>query len=148
MILIEDSCQPADTAELLEDQLEIEWYETSKAIIRRQTAGGRDVALRRSSRTPLQDGQVLWHDEQACIRVHIRPCACLVVSPRSMQEMGRVCFEIGNMHLPIYIDDEQQVSVAYDSPLHTFLERSGYAVAVTTKKLLDTRLLTLHEIKR
>lgn len=148
MILIETFPAPATVQGLEKDVLEIEWYETRKGIIRRRSLKGRDLALRRSDRTPLTDGQVIWQDEQAFVAVDIRPCECLVIRPRNMQEMGQVCFEIGNMHLPISIDDACRVSVAYDSPLHTFLQRRRYEVEVSRKKLLDAQLLTLHEIKR
>ncbi|MEJ8598008.1 urease accessory protein UreE [Riemerella anatipestifer] len=148
MVIIEEVKKGVNTEGLVKDILQIEWYETSKTIMRRKTVGGKEIAIRKNSRVSLQDGDILWSDEQSYIEVVIKPCECIVVKPRNIKEMGIVCFEIGNMHLPIYIDDDNQVNVAYEAPLFNFLERSQYSIDIETKKLLQTNMLTIHQIKR
>ena len=148
MIVIEQVAPLQNLASREADFLEIEWYEAAKTIIRRQTAKGREIALRKNSRTPLQDGDILWYDDTSYIQLVIRPCDCIMVQPKNMMEMGIMCFEIGNMHLPIYIDENDQINVAYEGPLYQFLQKRGYRTEVQHKKLLQTNMLTIHQIKR
>jgi len=148
MIVVEQNASLDTPARREADFLEIEWYEAAKTIIRRRTKEGKDLAIRKNSRVPLKDGDILWYDDASYIQVVIRPCDCIVVKPRSSREMGTICFEIGNMHLPIYIDDDDCIHVAYEGPLYQFLQKRGYCTEVQHKKLLQTSLLTIHELKR
>lgn len=131
-----------------EDILEIEWYETSKSVLRRKTLQQREIGLKKQDRTPLQDGDILYAEDAFFIKVSIKPCDCIVVQPRNITEMGMVCFEIGNMHLPIFIDGLEQVNVAYEAPLYDFLQRKNYECFIENKKLLQTQMLNIHQIKR
>lgn len=148
MILVQEVCPSVDTQGLQKHTLEIEWYEAAKTIIRRKTDLGLEIGIKKNNRTPLQDGDVLYHDDKIFVAVEIKPCDCIVVRPRNMTEMGIVCFEIGNMHLPIYIDENQSVNIAYEVPLYDFLIRNNYDTSIEHKKLLQTQMLTLHQIKR
>lgn len=131
-----------------EDVLEIEWYETSKSVLRRKTLGNREIGLKKNNRIPLQDGDVLYADDEVFVTIAIKPCDCIVIQPRTITEMGIVCFEIGNMHLPIFIDEAEQVNVAYEAPLYNFLQRKNYPCFIEHKKLLQTQMLNIHQIKR
>lgn len=148
MILVHEVCPSVDTQGLQKHTLEIEWYEAAKTIIRRKTDLGLEIGIKKNKRTPLQDGDVLYHDDKIFVAVEIKPCDCIVVRPRNMTEMGIVCFEIGNMHLPIYIDENQSVNIAYEVPLYDFLIRNNYDTSIEHKKLPQTQMLTLHQIKR
>lgn len=148
MILVQEVLKDMDISNLQKDILLIEWYETSKSVLRRTTEGGKEIGIKKTNRTPLQDGDVLFSDENSYIEIQIKPCDCIVVSPRDNIEMGVICFEIGNMHLPIYIDAGAQINVAYEAPLYDFLQRKGYSCVIEHKKLLQTQMLSMHQIKR
>lgn len=120
------------------DTLDLEWYETTKTIIRRETRAGRDLAVRKNSRKPLEDGDLLYVDKDFYILVNILPCDCIIISPPKMRDMGIVCFEIGNLHLPIYIDPLDRVMVAYEAPLYNLLEKAGYNPKIEVQKLLKS----------
>lgn len=140
MILIEDIIAPGVTAQEA-DFLELEWYETNKTIIRRRTNGGTEVAIRKRNNLPLEDGDIIWQNGNTCIKVLIRPCMCIVLTPTSMRDMGTICFEIGNKHIPIYINEDNSVNVAYDKPLFESLEKAGYQPRIENKKLLSSNIL-------
>ncbi|MCW3467815.1 urease accessory protein UreE [Chitinophaga nivalis] len=124
------------------DVLDIEWYETEKHLLRRSTRSGKEVAIRKNNRIPLEDGDVIWMDDSAYICINILPCECIVIRPANMYEMGVVCFEIGNRHIPVCIE-ENRVSVAYEGALFTLLERGGFTPEIVEKKLLKPlRLLS------
>lgn len=149
MILINNILKDFSPNEKLEeDILEIEWYETSKSVLRRRTQNQRDIGLKKQDRTPLQDGDILYANDEFYIKIIIKPCDCIVIKPRNFTEMGMVCFEIGNMHLPIFIDNAEQVNVAYEGPLYDFLQRKQYDCSIEHKKLLQTQMLNIHQIKR
>ena len=126
------------------DILDIEWYEASKTIIRKNTRNQKEVAIRKSSRKPLENGDLLYVNEEFYIRLHIKPCDCIVIKPRNMREMGVICFEIGNQHIPIYIEDNNNLCVAYEAPLFALLQRAGYDATIEERQLLKTHVLRLN----
>lgn len=80
-------------------------------------------------------------DAERVIVVNIIPCECIVFKPGSFKDMGTVCFEIGNKHIPIFINEEAEVLVEFENPLYRLLERSGYEPRREVRKLLKTHAL-------
>jgi urease accessory protein len=119
------------------DLLQLQWYETTRRIQRKQTAGGREIALRLLKQGQrLQQGDVVWMNDATAIVVDILPCEVIVVKPASMLEMGAVCYEIGNKHLPVFIQDDE-VLIPMEEPLFRWLQASGYAPAPAERKLTN-----------
>lgn len=115
-----------DLANLEIDLLELEWFETSKRIQSKTTNSGVQVSIK-----ILKEGQhlsqddVLFRDNNNAIIINIRECEAIVVAPSSLLEMGTVCYEIGNKHAPIFIQDNQ-VLIPFEEPLFKWLSASGY----------------------
>jgi urease accessory protein len=129
MIIIEKiegnvvNCSPANR---IIDPLRIEWFETGKRLLRRHTLGGQEVALRFMREAPaLQQGDILWMDDKKVILADIIPAAAIVLKPATMKDMAAVCYEIGNKHLPLFLEGED-VLVPYEEPLYRWLEAKGY----------------------
>jgi urease accessory protein len=119
------------------DWLELEWYESSKRILRKHTRSGREIILKFLNSNPaLTQDDVLFEDESTIIAIHIIPCDVLVITPASMFEMASVCYEIGNKHLPLFFD-QNEVLVPFDKPLYRLLLAQGYAVKQDNRKLLQ-----------
>lgn len=134
-MIIEDIPGNIDIGNRQTDLLQLEWYETSRRIQRRNTAGGREIALRLLKQGQrLQQGDVLYMDETTAVVVDILPCEAIVVTPASMLEMGTVCYEIGNKHLPIFIQDNE-VLIPWEEPLFRWLEAAGYKPVKAMRKL-------------
>ena len=127
------------------DLVELEWFDTEKRILRVHTVGGQEIGFRNLSGAPLQDGDILFEDEQQRIAVNILPCLCLIFHPRDKMEMARVCFEIGNRHLPIHINEKAEVILAYEWPVHQLLKNGYYEVTVGVRVILQTHTLKMHE---
>jgi urease accessory protein len=118
------------------DLLEVEWYETGKRIMRKHTRGGLEVSLRFLRESPaLAEGDVLYADERVVVAVEIIPCAVLVIPMESVSVVASVCYEIGNRHLPLYIE-EGVLLAPFEEPLYRWLLASGYAVGKEERKLL------------
>ncbi len=119
------------------DWLQLEWYETRKRILRKQTVGGKEVSLKFLNENPeLTEGDILYEDDKMIIAISVLPCECIVIKPINMFEMASVCYEIGNKHLPLFYEDESLL-VPFDAPLMRLLSAQGYEVKEEERKLLQ-----------
>jgi urease accessory protein len=115
-----------DTANRTIDFLEIEWYEASKRIQRKKTKSGQEIAIKfLKEGQRLKQDDVLYADDFKLIVIDIIPCDAIVVKPKSLLEMGSVCYEIGNKHLPMFIQDDE-VLLPFEEPIFKWLSASGY----------------------
>ena len=118
------------------DWLPMEWYETSKRILRKKTQSGNDIALKFLNNNPaLTQGDVLYEDDTIIVAVDILPCDVLVIKPTNLFEMASVCYEIGNKHLPLFFEKEELL-VPFEMPLYRLLSAQGYAIKQDKRKLL------------
>lgn len=119
------------------DRLQLEWYETRKRILRKQTVGSIEVSLKFLNENPeLTEGDILYEDDKMIIAISVLPCECIVIKPINMFEMASVCYEIGNKHLPLFYEDESLL-VPFDAPLMRLLSAQGYGVKKEERKLLQ-----------
>ena len=108
------------------DELVLEWFETSKRVMRRKTRNGREIGWRALKGFPLlTQGDILWMDSQTVVVVCILPAPAIVLQPATMKDIAIICYEIGNKHLPIFLQ-ENEVLVPYEEPLFRWLEAKGY----------------------
>lgn len=118
------------------DLLEIEWFETTKRIQRKRTNSGVEIAIKF-----IQEGQrlnqddILYKDDKKVIVINIKPCEAIVMTPSSLLEMGTICYEIGNKHLPLFIQNDQ-IMMPFEMPMFRWLEASGYKPEKQEIKLL------------
>jgi len=119
------------------DLLELEWYETTRRIQRKKTSGGMDIAIRllREGQRLRQD-DVVYSDGRKIVVVHVKPCEAIVLRTLSMTEMGTVCYEIGNKHLPLFIQDNE-VLMPFEAPMFRWLEAAGYRPEKGERQLLE-----------
>ncbi|RXM39452.1 urease accessory protein UreE [Chryseobacterium sp. CH21] len=119
------------------DYLDLEWFETTKRIQRKKTRQGIDVAikfLREGQR--LREGDILFEDVEKIIAVNVLETEAIVMSPASLLEMGTVCYEIGNKHIPLFIQ-EDKVLLPFEMPMFRWLEVSGFNPEKQSVKLLN-----------
>lgn len=110
------------------DKVYVEWYELEKKLLRKTSESGEEVGIRLTGQPGghLHEGDVLFADENRILVADILPCELTVVPVHSMQEMGRLCFELGNRHLTLSIE-EHQVKVPFDAPTFEYLGKLGFA---------------------
>ncbi|MBM7634719.1 urease accessory protein UreE [Geomicrobium sediminis] len=104
--------------------LEVEWEELNKRRMRRTTDQGREIAIKLEDAQHLHVGDVLYedHDVQIVLRTKMEPV--FVVYPKSMQEMGKASFELGNRHTPCLVE-EDRITVRYDATLERLFNEIG-----------------------
>ncbi|WKS95095.1 hypothetical protein [Riemerella columbina] len=73
---------------------------------------------------------------QSAIVVNILETEAIVLTPQSMLEMGTVCYEIENKHMPLFIQDNR-VLMPFEHPMFRWLETSSYQPQKETLKLLN-----------
>lgn len=118
------------------DTLAIEWHETGKRILHKKTQTGREVILKflKESSVLLQD-DVIYEDDGCVIIIDIQPCDVIVVYLNSMFEMAKLCYEIGNKHLPLFYE-EGAILIPFDAPLFKWLTAAGFEPVKEARKLL------------
>lgn len=119
------------------DYLDLEWFETTKRIQRKKTRQGVDIAikfLREGQR--LREGDILFENEEKVIAINVLKTEAIVMSPASLLEMGTVCYEIGNKHIPLFIQ-EDKVLLPFEMPMYRWLEASGFKPEKQSVKLLN-----------
>ncbi|WP_126651734.1 urease accessory protein UreE [Chryseobacterium aureum] len=119
------------------DYLDLEWFETTKRIQRKKTRQGVDLAikfLREGQR--LREGDILFEDAEKIIAVNVLETEAIVMSPASLLEMGTVCYEIGNKHIPLFIQNDK-VLLPFEMPMFRWLEASGFNPEKQSVKLLN-----------
>ncbi|MBI1780078.1 MAG: urease accessory protein UreE [Sphingobacteriales bacterium] len=132
-----------DTSNKVIDWLPLQWFETSKRILRKKTLSGKEVALKfLNESTTLTQGDIVWQDEQTIIAIDVLPCDCLVIQPKNMFEMASVCYEIGNKHLPLFYETDELL-VPFELPLQRLLMAQGYEVRNEKRKLLQSLKTTV-----
>lgn len=140
MILVNEVLGTTSTIEIADltvEYLSFEWFELNKRIQRKKTDKGTEVAIRL-----LQEGQRLRHqdvvfkDATKAVVVQLRPCEAIVLTPVNMLEMGTVCYEIGNKHMPLFIQGNE-VIMPYEAPMFRWLEASNYRPVKVDRLLLE-----------
>lgn len=119
------------------DLLEMEWFETTRKVQRLRSNDGMEIAiklLREGQR--LRQDDIVYQDDKKAVLVQVRPCETIVLAPSSMLEMGTICYEIGNKHLPLFIQNDE-VLMPFENPMFRWLEASGYAPQKQERQLLN-----------
>ncbi|MEK4555645.1 MULTISPECIES: urease accessory protein UreE [Jeotgalicoccus] len=102
--------------ELEKRHLEKVYMESShlmKRIQRVETDHGRDVGIRLKNPRDLEAGDVLYMDDDNMIVVDVLSDDLIIISPRSMNEMGTIAHQLGNRHLPAQFEGDNML-VQYD----------------------------------
>ena len=84
-----------------------------KRIQRVKTDHGKEIGIRLSGNTELEDGDVLYKDERNMIVIYTNKDDVISIKPRSIHEMGDIAHQLGNRHLPAQFEGDEMI-VQYD----------------------------------
>lgn len=107
------------------DTVEIDWFEVNKKILKKVSSKGRDIGFRLSSETHLHHNDIVYLDDKEAVVINISESDAIVVKPFTMEEMGKVCYEIGNKHVPLFMNGSE-IAVPFEEPLMRLLEKKGF----------------------
>lgn len=119
------------------DWLELEWEELNKRILRKQTENGRDVSISLESSGHLHYGDVVYEDENTLIAIRTKLEKVYVITPKTMKEMGKMAFEIGNRHTPCIIEDNE-ILVRYDHTLEKLMDEVGVSYEQSDRRFKES----------
>lgn len=116
-----------DAAELDKRHKEKVYLESAhlmKRIQRVKTDHDRELGIRLKNPKDLEAGDVLFMDDKNMIIIDVLSDDLIVISPRSMHEMGTIAHQLGNRHLPAQFD-ESAMLVQYDYLVEELLQEMG-----------------------
>jgi urease accessory protein len=122
------------------DYLILEWHETNKRILHKKTIGGLDVIMEFVKQNPsLSEGDIIYEDDFNVIAIEIKECETIVLLPKSMLEMGRMCNEIGESGQQVFYQSDE-ILIAFEDSLFRSLSAAGYDMSVENRKLVTPLL--------
>lgn len=107
------------------------WFEVGKKRIKKVASDGMELGI--LVEEVLKDGDILAYNKGKYYVCELSPTLLAKIHVDTMQEMGRLCFELGNRHLSLKIE-EHTVSIPYDKPTFTYLEKLGFHVTQVEEK--------------
>lgn len=108
------------------DTIYIDWFNTRKRIARYTSSNGRDIAFRfeKPLAIGLNHGDIVAKDNDIFIAVSILPVHILTMRVHSNVEIARLCYEIGNYHLPLFFGENAFVfKTPFEKPLQRVLDK-------------------------
>lgn len=100
--------------------IEFEWFEADKKRMRKVAEDGTEFGV--AVGATIADGDVLAETADKRYFARIRTAQLIEIPVRSMKEMGRLCFELGNRHLSLKVEDDR-VLVPYDHPTMEYTKK-------------------------
>ncbi|MEH7122386.1 urease accessory protein UreE [Bacillus sp. JJ1773] len=95
-----------------------------KRIQRVKTDHGNELGIRLKEPRDLIAGDVLYMDDKNMIVIDVLSDDLLVISPRTIKEMGTIAHQLGNRHLPAQFE-ENDMLVQYDYLVEELLQELG-----------------------
>lgn len=92
-----------------------------KRIQRVKSDHGTEIGIRLAVPRDLMAGDILYMDEKNMIVVDVLSDDLLVISPRSLNEMGTIAHQLGNRHLPAQFEGDDML-VQYDYLVEELLQ--------------------------
>jgi urease accessory protein len=93
-----------------------------KRVQRVTTDHGNELGIRLKENKSLEDGDVLYMDENNMIIVTVTPDDLLTIMPTSIQQMGEIAHQLGNRHLPAQFEGKLML-VQYDYLVEELLQK-------------------------
>ncbi|PID22169.1 urease accessory protein UreE [Sporosarcina sp. P3] len=115
---------PSKLESLHKEKVYLESAHLMKRIQRVETDHGREIGIRLKKPRDLEAGDVLFMDDKNIILIDVLSDDLIIISPRTMLEMGTIAHQLGNRHLPAQFED-QDMLVQYDYLVEDLLKEMG-----------------------
>ena len=103
------------------EKVYLESADLVKRIQRVTTDHGTEIGIRLKDPRDLVAGDVLFMDDKNMIIIDVLSDDLIIISPRSLQEMGTIAHQLGNRHLPAQFE-ENEMLVQYDYLVEELLQ--------------------------
>ncbi len=112
------------------ETISFEWFETQKKRVAKVASDGVDFGIALDGN--IKSGDILAKTDDKIYIVSILPTRLIKINVNSSKEMGKLCFELGNRHLTLKIE-ENCVSVPFDEPTYLYLKKLGFDASDVTE---------------
>lgn len=116
------------------EKIYLESDELLKRIIRVTSDHNNEYGISLDKGQKLSDGDILFKDGKNIIVVTTKEDDVLVVSPKSINEMGIIAHALGNRHLPVQVE-EGKIILQYDYVVEKMLQDDNIDFQRTNMKL-------------
>ena len=107
------------------DYILLEWHETNKRNLQKRTVGGIEVKIEFIIENPLlSEGDIVYEDDFNVIAIDVIECDTIVLRPKSMIEMGRICSEIGESHQQAFYQSDE-ILIAFEDSLFALSQQQA-----------------------
>jgi urease accessory protein UreE len=107
------------------DWAEIDWKQTVRRALRLRTRSGRAInVLLPRHHPPLRHGDLLCMVDAIPVAIFVRPSRLLRIEVKDASTMGRLCAELGNLHVPLEVDGYVVLTLE-DGPVCEVIDRYG-----------------------
>lgn len=110
------------------------WFELEKKRISKTAEDGENIGV--CIPELLKDKDVIGRKDNVIYAVELEPEHLIKIQVHTMKEMGRLCFELGNRHLSLQIE-ENMVKVPFDQPTFEYLKKLGFQAEEAEEKFTD-----------
>ncbi|AFI03773.1 urease accessory protein UreE [Helicobacter cetorum] len=128
------------------DYIDLEWFDTRKKIARFKTKQGKDIAMRLKDapKLGLSHGDILLKEGKDIVAINILPSEVIQIEAKSIAEVAKICYEIGNRHAALYYGDSQfEFKTPFEKPILALLEKLGVTNSVLSSRLDSFQRLTV-----
>ncbi|WP_216830820.1 urease accessory protein UreE [Alkalihalobacterium elongatum] len=114
--------------------IELDWEELTKRILRKTTNKGREVAITFENEDHhLHVGDIVYKDDNVMIAIRTKLEPAYVVKPETIEEMGKISWEIGNRHTPA-VYENNEIILRYDETLVPLFKKVGVQFEKTERR--------------
>ena len=106
------------------ERVALGWEDRLRSRQRVRTDSGTELGVKLPTGQPLREDDILFEDAERVVVVVAIPEDVLVLYAESETEMGRLCYQVGNRHAPICVQDGR-VLTPYDSVLEAYFVKMG-----------------------
>ena len=93
------------------ETVEIDWFERDKKILRKVSSSNEEIGIKLDEHAhALNEGDVIFEDDERLVYVSISASDLILIRIKNIKEMGRCCFELGNRHLSLAIEEDKVFS--------------------------------------
>jgi urease accessory protein len=124
------------------DWLDLTWHDCTRRALRTQTRAGRQVKLLLPVGQALHHGDILFRDHVSTIAINLVPTKVLVATTPEIIKIGRLALELGNLHVPVQITDNEVITLP-DGPAEAILERLKVPFNLDIRRFVPERCTVL-----
>ncbi len=114
-----------------QETVTLSWVDRQRVRQRVHTDRGTEVLLALPRGTSLQEGDVLYQDQERLIKIMAELEPVVLISDIPIAQLCRVAHQLGNWHRPIQLTETGSLMALVDDPLQAWLRQAQIPFVIT-----------------